>query len=306
MNTALERPAIDSAIVERVLLDGDLRQLTPAQKLSYYQAVCESVGLNPLTQPFAYITLNGKEALYAKREATEQLRSIHRVSINPSGFTREVIEGVYVVTAPASLPDGRTDVSTGAVWIEGLKGEARANAMLKAETKAKRRVTLSICGLGMLDETEVETIPGATSGYVVEAPALSAPLPVPQEGRESPSAGNGGDSRHSALPKGTVLVQRVERDRRGAKALLHLSDGRALVLYKAALVQIAEQRCQDGLPVVLELKTSQSGNEYIVGITDPQTGEVHDEREPTRPPLEADDIPFGWLLVFATAGSLLV
>ena len=32
---------------------------------------------------------------------------------------------------------------------------------MKAETKAKRRVTLSICGLGMLDETEVETIPGA-------------------------------------------------------------------------------------------------------------------------------------------------
>ena len=32
---------------------------------------------------------------------------------------------------------------------------------MKAVTKAKRRVTLSICGLGMLDETEVESIPGA-------------------------------------------------------------------------------------------------------------------------------------------------
>ena len=30
--------------------------------------------------------------------------------------------------------------------------------MLKAVTKAKRRTTLSICGLGMLDETEVEDI----------------------------------------------------------------------------------------------------------------------------------------------------
>jgi hypothetical protein len=30
---------------------------------------------------------------------------------------------------------------------------------MKAETKAKRRVTLSICGLGLLDETEVETVP---------------------------------------------------------------------------------------------------------------------------------------------------
>jgi hypothetical protein len=30
---------------------------------------------------------------------------------------------------------------------------------MKATTKAKRRVTLSMIGLGMLDETEVETIP---------------------------------------------------------------------------------------------------------------------------------------------------
>ncbi|BEJ60493.1 hypothetical protein B10172_05150 [Campylobacter jejuni] len=29
---------------------------------------------------------------------------------------------------------------------------------MKAITKAKRRVTLSICGLGMLDESELETI----------------------------------------------------------------------------------------------------------------------------------------------------
>jgi hypothetical protein len=36
-----------------------------------------------------------------------------------------------------------------------------ANALMKAETKSKRRVTLSICGLGFLDETEADSIPGA-------------------------------------------------------------------------------------------------------------------------------------------------
>jgi hypothetical protein len=151
--------ALEPAVIERVLLHGDLKQLNAAQKLSYYNAVCASLGLNPLTKPFAYIVLNGKEVLYATRDAAEQLRKLHNISIDPKGFTREVIEGVYVVTASALLPNGRTDVSTGAVGIDGLKGEARANAMMKAETKAKRRVTLSICGLGMLDETEVETIP---------------------------------------------------------------------------------------------------------------------------------------------------
>jgi hypothetical protein len=32
---------------------------------------------------------------------------------------------------------------------------------MKAETKAKRRVTLSICGLGFLDESELESVRGA-------------------------------------------------------------------------------------------------------------------------------------------------
>jgi hypothetical protein len=35
------------------------------------------------------------------------------------------------------------------------------NVVMKAVTKSKRRVTLSLCGLGMLDESEVETIPDA-------------------------------------------------------------------------------------------------------------------------------------------------
>src|SRR5262245_614510 len=118
MNTALmerpQAPLLDPKVVEQVLLGGDLSKLTADQRIGYYNRVCESLGLNPMTQPFAYIRLNGKEVLYAKKDATEQLRFIHSISINPTGFTREVIDGVYVVTAPASMPSGRTDVSTGA------------------------------------------------------------------------------------------------------------------------------------------------------------------------------------------------
>jgi hypothetical protein len=174
MTTALiaATAPLDPKVIESVLLGGDLSRLSAEQRIAYYNRVCESLGLNPLTQPFAYLRLNGKEILYAKKDATEQLRMRHGISIDPKSFTREVIEGVYVVTAPASTPEGRTDVSTGAVAIEGLKGENRANAMMKAETKAKRRVTLSICGLGMLDETEVETVQGAT--VVAETPVVEA------------------------------------------------------------------------------------------------------------------------------------
>lgn len=145
--------------VEQVLVQGDLSKLDANGRIQYYNAVCNSLKLNPLTRPFEYLTLNGKLQLYARKDCTEQLRNIHAISLTLTG--REAIEGVYVVTAKASRPDGRLDEATGAVPIEGLKGEARANAYLKAETKAKRRVTLSICGLGLLDESEVESIPDA-------------------------------------------------------------------------------------------------------------------------------------------------
>ena len=149
-----------SKVLEQVIIGGDLKALSPEAKLLYYKGICESLNLNPLTRPFLYITLNGRLTLYAAREATDQLRNLRDVSI--SIVDAQMHDGVYVVTAQASLPGGRTDTSTGAVPTANLQGENLANALMKAETKSKRRVTLSICGLGMLDETEVGSIPGAT------------------------------------------------------------------------------------------------------------------------------------------------
>jgi len=148
-----------AALIERVVVDGDLGNLTPQQRVDYYRRVCDSLGLNPYTKPFAYLRLSNKLVLYAQRDATDQLRAKHGVSV--SIVSREVTNGVYVVTAQATLPDGRTDTSIGAVPIDTLKGEALANAYMKGETKAKRRVTLSIVGLGWLDETETSSIPDA-------------------------------------------------------------------------------------------------------------------------------------------------
>lgn len=145
-----------TANIEQVLLGGDLSKLNPQERLNYYNAVCASLGLNPLTQPFAYIVLNNKLTLYAKKDCTEQLRKIHGVSITK--VDPKQIGDLLVVVADASDRTGRTDSATGAVNLKGLTGENLANAMMKAETKSKRRVTLSLCGLGMLDETEIDTL----------------------------------------------------------------------------------------------------------------------------------------------------
>ena len=158
MTTELATAGPLTANIEKVLLEGDLKPLTPQERLHYYNAICASLGLNPLTKPFAYIALNGKLQLYALKDCTEQLRKVHGVSI--TGVDPKQIGDLVVVVASASDRDGRVDSSTGAVNVKGLTGEALANAMMKCETKAKRRVTLSLCGLGMLDETEIATLKG--------------------------------------------------------------------------------------------------------------------------------------------------
>lgn len=161
MNTALQTiaSAPDATAIEAALIDGDLAKLTPAQRVGLYRSTCESLGLNQLTKPFEYIKLNGKLVLYPKKDATDQLRMIHGVSI--TRLTPQSVDDLYIVTAEATNAEGRTDSATGAVCVTGLKGEAKANAIMKAETKAKRRVTLSICGLGMTDESEVGSIDNA-------------------------------------------------------------------------------------------------------------------------------------------------
>jgi len=145
--------------LEKLLIEGDLSGLNAQERIDYVLKVCESLGLNPATKPFAYIKLNGKLVLYALRDCTEQLRKIHGVSV--TGMTMQTINDVYIVSAEFRDKSGRTDQATGCVPIKGLSGENLANAYMKAETKCKRRGTLSICGMGMLDETEVETIPDA-------------------------------------------------------------------------------------------------------------------------------------------------
>lgn len=158
--------AKNSNALGSLVLHGDLSQLSGDQKVQYYMDLCRSLGLSPHSQPFAIIKFQGKEVMYAKKDCTEQLRKIHGISVIDLGSDNQ--GEVFVVTCKVRDTNGKTDMSTGVVATAGLKGENLANALMKAETKAKRRATLSICGLGMLDESEIETVDA--NAVVVDIP----------------------------------------------------------------------------------------------------------------------------------------
>lgn len=159
--TAIATKAAKGDVMEKVAIEGDLSKLTAEERTAYYLETCKSLGLNPYTKPFGYLTLNGKLVLYALKAATDQLRKINGVSV--TAVREEMTEDGTVLTAWVDVKDrdGRTDTDKGSVVVGGLRGEALANAHMKALTKGKRRATLSICGLGWLDESELDTIPDA-------------------------------------------------------------------------------------------------------------------------------------------------
>jgi hypothetical protein len=174
--------SLDAATLEKVLITGDLEPLTPEQRMMYYAAVCRSTGLNPLTKPFDYIKLNGMLRLYAKKDATEQLREIHNATLVDLDRSYSKESGVISVMARYKLPSGREDADIGVVVVPpNATGDVLANALMKAVTKAKRRATLSICGLGWLDEAELDTITlhreavEYATGITEDAPAPAMP-----------------------------------------------------------------------------------------------------------------------------------
>lgn len=172
-------------VMESIALRGDLSALNSADRARFYMQMCEGLGLNPHAQPFSFLKLNGKEVFYATRGATDQLAALYKL-------TREIVDGPRVIdlagtklvyaVCRATLPGGRFETATATVPLVDP-----ANALMRAETKAKRRVTLSILGLGLLDEMELETIPAsaqeATRGVDLPArpagPEADAPPLVP-------------------------------------------------------------------------------------------------------------------------------
>jgi hypothetical protein len=163
MNAPAVSPGVGE-LMEAVIVRGDLAKLSSHERTQYYMQVCKSIGLNPLTRPFDYLTLNGKLILYARRDAADQLRKLHNVNVEI--VSHAVHDGLLTVHAKATDKTGRIDEDFGVVSIAGLRGEFAANAFLKAVTKSKRRVTLSICGLGWLDETEVADLPADVAAPV--------------------------------------------------------------------------------------------------------------------------------------------
>jgi len=147
---------VDDKSLFNLVTNGDASKLSDTQKLQYYKARCDAAGLDPRTAPFQFIRLQGREILYATKEASNQLASKHGIRLEVVSQITE--NGIRTVVVRAIAKDGRQTDEIGCVPLDNLKGADLANAFMKAVSKAKRRAVLSLCGLGMMDESEIETV----------------------------------------------------------------------------------------------------------------------------------------------------
>lgn len=186
---------LNAEIIEKIVTKGDLSGLTQEQKLAYLIYTCNKLNLDPAAQPFNLISFRQgnltKEVLYCTKAGAEQLTKNNNVS--HAILEEKEHNGIYIVKARASLPDGRFVEDMGIVDIsKGFSGTPPnntelANLMLKAVTKAKRRATLSLLGLGMMDETETETLPEAKVIDISPKKIEPSPKETNGENKISPS-----------------------------------------------------------------------------------------------------------------------
>ena len=146
------------AELKSMVMSGDFSKFSKAQEEQYLELLCKRLGLIWETRPLEFLTLGGKRVLYANKDCSHQLRKLNGISLQV--VSEKYDRGLLTVTVHATDKTGRNDEDFGVVpWSEKMAPEFAANIKMKAITKAKRRVTLSISGLGWLDETEVEDIP---------------------------------------------------------------------------------------------------------------------------------------------------
>jgi hypothetical protein len=155
----------------------DLESLTEPQRYDYVRGVCEHMGVPPELNlvMLTYLDENdGPRRLvaYAKRGATEIIRNNR--GINVTDLTSKEIQGSVVYTATGKDSTGRQEMSTGAKYVVGLVGKELDDAIMTAQTRACRRMTLQFVGAGVLDESEVNP------AHRVELKETNLLPPVPQ------------------------------------------------------------------------------------------------------------------------------
>src|SRR5208282_2355843 len=145
----------------------------------YLRDISEYLGIDPDLNAFDTIWMNSDDGMkrlqvYARRGTTDMLRDKWSVSV--TAMDKVDMAGTATFRAVGAKLTGRQEIAIGSAFTDGLSGQKLADAIMTAETRAGRRLTLKFTGLGILDVSEV---PAASIGAAAGAELAGSPVVMP-------------------------------------------------------------------------------------------------------------------------------
>jgi hypothetical protein len=161
----------------------DLSSLNEEQRQGYVEALCEHLGLRPELGLVRLIwdddgSTNRKLVAYVLKGGTDIIRANRKITTK--SLTNTMLGGAVTFTCTGEDIENRQEIAVGSKSIDGLQGKALDDAVMTAQTRATRRMTLQFVGGGVLDESEVNqatTNLNSQSTPLAEL-ALAAPQPT--------------------------------------------------------------------------------------------------------------------------------
>ena len=216
MSESIARYEAEPAVVEQ-LIRGDVSSVPRESLLRYIFTFCERVGISPLAVPFSLMKTQRGMQLFANRNFYDAVASKYSVSRECVG--EGFFEGtkLYYTRYRATTPDGRVTEDMALVDTTGLNGNDLANAIMKAHTKGRNRVTRAHLGFPFPDETEAETVPGASVVSIEEVPSASNGEPQQDEALPNPEPPR---ASREQIKRIHALAQRLGMDENTYRAFL--------------------------------------------------------------------------------------
>jgi hypothetical protein len=255
----------EPAVIEQ-LIRGDVSSVPREALLRYVFTFCERVGISPLAVPFSLMKTQRGMQLVANRNFYDAVASKYSVSRECTG--EGFFEGtkLYYTRYRATTPDGRVTEDMALVDTAGLSGNDLANAIMKAHTKGRNRVTRAHLGFPFPDETEAETVPGASVVSISEVPSGSdgePPAPEPEPAKASEKQIKRIHALAKRLGMNEEAYRRLLSERFGVRSSKSLTPEQAEELARE-MVQLyrereqAQEEAQEAEAETLELGAEQS------------------------------------------------
>lgn len=166
-----------------LMVSGNLSKMTLVEKAQFLAQLAKAENIPAFPPPYA-IGLDPqtkKEKIISTKNRAESLRKRDSISteiLYKGPMRNGTPDGdltFYEVEIKGSTPDGRSAMDLGVVFLGNLQGQERANKIMAAVTKAQNRVTNSLSGSGMLDETEARDMGMRAQEVDLRGPQRIAP-----------------------------------------------------------------------------------------------------------------------------------